>query len=110
MPTSNRPGEVAVPVSSSMLTHHALEAMLLGCFEELLAVIEGVYQVQAGHLGPSEQALQPSSAPGQRYGSEIATIVVQQVEGVHRELVLPITTHGRVQPIEVRGAVRPWET
>jgi len=29
----------------STLTHHALEAMALGRFEELLAVIEGVHQV-----------------------------------------------------------------
>jgi hypothetical protein len=39
------------------LAHHTFKPMLLGRLEELLAVREGVHQVQAWHLGPTEQPL-----------------------------------------------------
>src|SRR5262249_8429434 len=43
------------------LAHHAFQPMLFGRREEFLAVIEGVHQVQTGHLGPREQPLEESA-------------------------------------------------
>jgi hypothetical protein len=50
------------------LAHHALKSMPFGHLEERLAVIEGLDQVQAGHLGTPQQPFQPSPAfyQGQR--------------------------------------------
>jgi len=88
------------------LTHHAFQTMLLRRLEELLAVIEGVHQVQAGYFGPLEQPLKKLPALDERQGSEILAVQVQEIEGVDHELAPLIAESSFEQPEKVRRTVR----
>src|SRR5262245_23524036 len=91
------------------LAHHAFQTMPLGRLEELLAVIEGVHQVQTDYLGPVEQPLKKLPALDERQGSEIPTVQVQEIEGVDYELAPLIAESSFEQPEKVRRTVRPRE-
>jgi hypothetical protein len=79
------------------LRYYALELQALGSLEELQAIIEAFNQAQARHIGPGQRALETSPALGQWQR-------VQEVEGVHRELVLA-RSQCRDKAGEIRRAV-----
>jgi hypothetical protein len=86
------------------LRYYALELQALGSLEELQAIIEAFNQAQARHIGPGQRALETSPALGQWQRTKISAVAVQEVEGVHRELVLA-RSQCRDKAGEIRRAV-----
>src|SRR5262245_35193570 len=83
--------------------------MAFGRFEELLAIIEGVYQVEGGHLGPPEEPIKELPALDQRLRSEILAVQVQKIEGIDRELASLAAESSFEQSEKVWRTVRPRE-